>query len=98
MPYAGKYKEVLNSDHEKFGGSGVTNPRIKMSKKVECDERNASITVKVPPLGISVYAFSREVKKVTGNQGAKRSQKKTTRAGKKNLKDELAEKIRKESE
>ncbi|CUM72661.1 1%2C4-alpha-glucan branching enzyme GlgB [Blautia hydrogenotrophica] len=98
VPYAGKYKEVLNSDHEKFGGSGVTNPRIKMSKKVECDERNASITVKVPPLGISVYAFSREVKKVTGNQGAKRSQKKTTRAGKKNLKDELAEKIRKESE
>ena len=43
VPYPGKYKEMFNSDAEAYGGTGVGNPRVKMSKKTECDERKNSI-------------------------------------------------------
>lgn len=33
VPYAGKYKEVFNSDGKQFGGTGAGNPRLKSSKK-----------------------------------------------------------------
>ena len=29
VPFAGKYKEILNSDDVRFGGSGMVNPRVK---------------------------------------------------------------------
>lgn len=99
VPYSGKYKEVLNSDAVKFGGSGAVNPRIKMSKKAECDEKENSITVKVPPLGVSVFSFSQKIEKVTDNQGAKKAQRKRKSAsskGKKGLKEEIAKKMQEE--
>ena len=71
VPYPGKYKEVFNSDAEQFGGSGVVNPRVKISRPVEHDERKDSIKVKVPPLGISVYQFSESVEKRLDNQSAR---------------------------
>lgn len=55
VPFKGKYKETFNSDKEIFGGKGRVNPRLKYSKDVECDERPNSITITVPPLGISVF-------------------------------------------
>jgi len=55
VPFKGKYKEIFNSDAEEFGGEGVVNPRVKQSKKEEFDEREHSITITVPPLGISVF-------------------------------------------
>lgn len=57
VPYAGKYKEVLNSDAQVFGGSGCINPRIKQSKEEECDARKHSIRIKIAPLSISVFRF-----------------------------------------
>ena len=74
VPYAGKYKEIFNSDAEVFGGIGVTNPRIKMSVDVEQDERPYSIKVKIPPLGISVYQYSEQVAKRADNKTAKTHQ------------------------
>ena len=35
VPFAGKYKEILNSDAARFGGSGMVNSRVKVSKKEE---------------------------------------------------------------
>lgn len=55
VPFAGKYKEIFNSDNKKYGGSGFVNPRIKTAKKVECDEREYSITLKLPALGASIF-------------------------------------------
>ncbi len=55
VPYCGKYKEIFNSDSAEFGGDGNTNPRAKASKKVVCDDRENSIEILVPPMGISVF-------------------------------------------
>ena len=40
-----------------FGGSGAVNPRVKASRPVEAHERENSIKVKIPPLGVSVFAL-----------------------------------------
>ena len=55
VPYNGKFKEIFNSDSKEFGGDGNTNPRAKSSKKVSCDDRENSIEILVPPMGISVF-------------------------------------------
>lgn len=72
VPYQGKYKEKFNSDRIEYGGTGVVNPRIKMSKKEECDERRYSIKIKVPPLGFQIFTYSKEVAKAVNNQTAKK--------------------------
>ena len=55
VPYNGKFKEIFNSDSKEFGGDGNTNPRAKSSKKVFCVDRENSIEILVPPMGISVF-------------------------------------------
>ena len=59
VPFSGKYKEVFNSDAAAFGGEGNVNPRLKRSKRDECDELPNSIRVTVPPMGISVFTCTR---------------------------------------
>lgn len=94
VPYAGKYKEIFNSDAETFGGSGAVNPRVKFSREKEWDERKNSIKVKIPPLGISIYQYTKAVEKLADNQSAKRKKKPAAKV--KNLKEELEEKFEKE--
>lgn len=55
VPFRGKYKEIFNSDQIKYGGEGNVNPRLKQSKAEECDGRDDSIRITVPPLGISIF-------------------------------------------
>lgn len=57
VPAAGKYKEIFNSDDEKYGGSGRVNSRVKRSKALEWDDRPDSITVKLAPLSLSILKF-----------------------------------------
>ena len=56
VPYSGKYKEIFNSDSQVYGGVGITNKQLKLSKKDECDGREDSIRISVPPLGITVFS------------------------------------------
>jgi 1,4-alpha-glucan branching enzyme len=56
VPFKGKYKEIFNSDKTEFGGNGNVNSRMKQSKDTEADERNHSIKITVPPLGITVFS------------------------------------------
>lgn len=55
VPYPGSYKEIFNSDSTFFGGTGAVNSRSVLSKNVGWDGREHSITIDVPPLGISVF-------------------------------------------
>ena len=55
VPFEGKYKEIFCSDAERFGGSGKVNPRVKTARASECDGKNCSITVQVPPLGVCIF-------------------------------------------
>ena len=81
VPFAGKYKEIFNTDAVKFGGSGYVNPRVKQSKADECDGRAHSIRVKVAPLSMSIFSCT---------------QTSDTEGKKKNLKAELEKKYQKE--
>ena len=56
VPFAGKYKEILNSDAKQFGGSGMVNPRVKMSKKEEWDTRKNSIAINLAPMSTAVFS------------------------------------------
>lgn len=75
VPFEGKYKEIFNSDSEEFGGTDVRNLRAKRSKKSECDSREDSIEITVPPMGISVFACTPE--KAPAKPVAKKVEKKT---------------------
>lgn len=57
VPFAGKYKEIFNSDNAKFGGSGFVNPRVKTSKKQECDEKENSIIFNLAGLSMAVFKY-----------------------------------------
>ncbi len=57
VPFEGKYKEILNTDAVKYGGSGIVNSRIKSAVDREWDDRRQSITVKLAPLSLSILQF-----------------------------------------
>ncbi|MGL5435088.1 MAG: 1,4-alpha-glucan branching protein GlgB [Lachnospiraceae bacterium] len=56
VPFYGKYKEMFNSDATEFGGTGIGNPRAKTSRQTPCDERECSISVHVPPMGMLIFS------------------------------------------
>ena len=81
VPYNGKYKEIFNSDSKEFGGDGNVNPRAKSSKKSPCDDREDSIQILVPPMGISIFQCTRTAEKAAAGHTTKRAAK-TTEAAK----------------
>lgn len=62
VPLPGKWKEILNSDEERFGGSGKRNPRMLYTTKTECHGQKQSIKLTVPPLGGAMFKYMGEVK------------------------------------
>lgn len=63
VPFAGKYKEIFNSDAKEYGGTGFVNPRIKTSKRVRQDGRPNSIECKLAPLAIQIFECKKLVTK-----------------------------------
>lgn len=96
VPYPGKYKEIFNSDAASFGGTGAVNPRVKMSRHIEHDERKDSVTVKIAPLSVAVFTYTKAVEKLVDNKTAKSKAKRTASSGRKDLRRELQDKIEKE--
>ncbi len=76
VPYAGKYKEIFNSDSERFGGEGNVNPRLKTSKAVPWDGRENSMEIVLPGLSVCVFSCTPQ-----GDKG-KTTKAKTTKAKK----------------
>lgn len=57
VPYEGSYKEILNTDAEEFGGSGMINKRAKRAVKKEWDDRPYSVSITQAPLSVSILEF-----------------------------------------
>ncbi len=57
VPFEGKYKEILNTDDVKYGGSGIVNDRVKRAEDTEWDDRRQCVTVNMAPLSISILQF-----------------------------------------
>lgn len=57
VPYEGSYKEILNTDAEEFGGSGMINKRAKRAVKKEWDDRPYSVSIILAPLSVSILEF-----------------------------------------
>ena len=89
---AGKYKEIFNSDDEKYGGTGVVNSRLKRSKEVEWDDRPDSVTVKLAPLSASILRYI----PYTREELDQIREKKAAKDGKKNLEKEPVNSRKKE--
>ncbi|MBR4935174.1 MAG: 1,4-alpha-glucan branching enzyme, partial [Anaerotignum sp.] len=54
VPNMGTYKEVLNSDDERFGGSGIINTEPLKSNDHPSNRCPYSVTLDVPPLGMVI--------------------------------------------
>src|SRR5437588_12761744 len=54
VPYAGEYRELLNSDTNRYGGSGVVNTLPMTSTPGQWQACQHSITLTLPPLATVV--------------------------------------------
>ena len=62
VPFAGTYKEILNSNDTEFGGDGTGNPRALRAKLADCDDRAHSIRIHIPPMSTLVFSCKPEKK------------------------------------
>ncbi len=53
VPKATKYKEIFNSDGQKYGGSGIANSEIKTTRTPWHGRKN-SVVVTIPPLSVII--------------------------------------------
>ncbi len=63
VPFAGKYKEILNSNNTEYGGTGMVNSRVKVSKKMEWDNQENSIEIDIAPMSVSIFTCTPEEEK-----------------------------------
>jgi len=61
VPFRGSWKEVFNSDHQQYAGSGVLNEGLLLTSPVKYHGRDYSISLTLPPLGISVLRLEKEI-------------------------------------
>lgn len=61
VPYRGLWKEVLNSDDEKYGGSGMLNSGLMTTSPVKYHGGDYSISLTLPPMAVSVFKLEKEI-------------------------------------
>ena len=57
VPKKGKYSLVLNSDEERFGGTGIVLPKTVSAEAIPWDNQEYSIGFTLPPFGAVIYKF-----------------------------------------
>lgn len=57
VPRRKQYKLVLNSDEEKYGGTGEVRPLVYKAVAQECDGRPYSFAYSLKPYGVAVFEF-----------------------------------------
>ncbi|MCK5228157.1 MAG: alpha amylase C-terminal domain-containing protein, partial [Desulfobulbaceae bacterium] len=50
VPASGSYKEIINSDMDIYGGSGVTNPETMVTEDIPFHGHSCSLSLTLPPL------------------------------------------------
>lgn len=70
VPYRGYWKEVLNSDDSRYNGSGILNSGLLNTTPVRYHGQDYSVSLTLPPLGISVIAFEKEVSSFDEDMGS----------------------------
>jgi 1,4-alpha-glucan branching enzyme len=55
VPHAGQWREIFNSDSAEFGGSNATNAQTLWTEPVRCDDREQSLQIALPPLGLCIF-------------------------------------------
>ncbi len=68
VPRAGWYREVFNTDDTAFGGSGVTNDRVK-SEPVPMHGQEQSIALSLPPLSVMYFEYKKTPGRKAGAKG-----------------------------
>jgi len=61
VPYRGTWTEIFNSDNVKYWGSGVLNPGLLYTTPVKYHNRDYSVSITLPPLGISILKLKEEM-------------------------------------
>ena len=61
VPYRGTWIEIFNTDDQKYAGSGLLNVGSAMTSPVKYHGRDYSISLTLPPLGVSVWKLEKEV-------------------------------------
>ena len=67
VPRGGEWTELLNSDDERFGGSGKTNPAPLHSVRTPCHGQRQSLRITVPPLGGTLIKLTAPLKYLHGH-------------------------------
>jgi 1,4-alpha-glucan branching enzyme len=57
VPFAGFWKEILNSDAMEYGGSGVGNEGGKYTEEQPWHGRDRSLLITLPPLGVVAFRY-----------------------------------------
>lgn len=58
VPYPGKYKELLNTDNQKYGGQSSKEAGMVTSQEQEADGRENSVMIKAAPLSLLIYSYT----------------------------------------
>ena len=61
VPFRGTWTEIFNSDDMKYGGSGVLNHGLQYTAPVKYHNKDYSVSITLPPLGISVLKLKDEL-------------------------------------
>jgi 1,4-alpha-glucan branching enzyme len=54
MPQGGRWKELINSDNDVYGGSGVVNP-VLTTEPIAAHGRDCSVRMTLPPLAVLIW-------------------------------------------
>jgi 1,4-alpha-glucan branching enzyme len=58
LPRAGAYKQILNTDHEKYGGGGLGVVKSIKAEKIPSHGLEYSAAITLPPLGTMWFEAS----------------------------------------
>lgn len=103
VPFAGRYREVLNSDDSSYGGDGHINKEVVISSEKMWDDRENSIEINMGALSVaafSCHSYSKEeleaiakIKEEAARKIAAVAAKESKKKEKVNLKEQLAKKV-----